>query len=166
MIGHISFDDIIRSLFLNFSNNGHARLLIKISAARFTVFHKVIFDSFFGKFCLNPEMTNSNKICSCDGFDQAGNLSCSWIITENWSILAIESFFVNFVGKVDNLLQEFYFCESFQQSTKLSLCGTSWTVILFPWLPIDQRITKENAGSTSAFSCFFTESKITVSEGK
>jgi hypothetical protein len=32
MIGHISFDDIDPSLFLNYSNNGRARLLVKISA--------------------------------------------------------------------------------------------------------------------------------------
>jgi len=49
---------------------------------------------------------------------------------------------------------------------KLSLCGTSWDVILFPRFRIDQRITKESAGSRSAFSCFFTGSKITVSEGE
>jgi hypothetical protein len=33
MIGHIFFDDINPSLFLNFSNKGRARLLEKISAA-------------------------------------------------------------------------------------------------------------------------------------
>jgi hypothetical protein len=33
MIGHISFDDINSRLFLNFSNKGRARLLVKISAA-------------------------------------------------------------------------------------------------------------------------------------
>jgi hypothetical protein len=33
MIGHISFDDINPSLFLNFSNGGRARRFVKISAA-------------------------------------------------------------------------------------------------------------------------------------
>jgi len=37
MIGHISFDDTISSLFLNFSNNGRARLLVKISGSWFSV---------------------------------------------------------------------------------------------------------------------------------
>jgi len=30
MIGHISFDDISPSLFLNFSDTGHTRVLVKI----------------------------------------------------------------------------------------------------------------------------------------
>ena len=33
MIGHISFDDVNPCLFLNFLNNGRARLLVKIFAA-------------------------------------------------------------------------------------------------------------------------------------
>jgi len=83
---------------------------------------------------------------------------------KNWSILAIEDPFVNLMCKADNILQEICFCASFKKSIKLSFCGTSWDVILFPWFPIDQRITKENAGFRSTFSCFFTGSKITVSE--
>ena len=67
---------------------------------------------------------------------------------------------------MDNILQEFYFCDSLKQNIKLSFCGTSWDVILFPWFPIDQRITKENVSSRYAFSCFFTGSKTTVSEGE
>ena len=88
-------------------------------------------------------MSNVNVLCSCDGFDWADNLSCIWIITDNWSILAIEDSFVTFVGKVDIMLQEFYFCDSLKQSIKLSFCGTSWNVILFPWFPIDQRLQKK-----------------------
>ena len=72
------------------------------------------------------------------------------------SLIAIKDSFFNFVGRVYNILQEFYFCDTFKQSiTSFSFCVTSWDVILFPWFPIDQRITKENAGSRSAFSCFF-----------
>ena len=128
MIGHVSFDDINPSLFLNFWNNGRARLLVKMSAAWFSV----NFDSFFGNFSWNPEISNFNVLCSCDAFDWADNLSCTWIITENWSIFVIEDSFVIFVGRMDNILQEFYFCDFLEQSIKLSSCGTSWDVILFP----------------------------------
>ena len=38
--------------------------------------------------------------------------------------LAIEDSFVNFVGKVHNILQEFYFRDPLRQSIKLSFCGT------------------------------------------
>jgi len=62
-------------------------------------------------------------------------------------------------------LQEFNFCDSLKQSIKLSFCGTSWDVILFPWFPIDPRITKEIAGQI-CFSCFFLGRKITVREGE
>ena len=31
--------------------------------------HIVNFDSFFGNFLLNQEMSNFNVLCSCDGFD-------------------------------------------------------------------------------------------------
>ena len=132
-----------------------------ISSLIFSV-HIVNLNSFFGNFLLNPEMSNFNVLCPCDGFDWAGNLCCTWIITENWTIFAIEDSFVNFVGKVDNILQEFYFCDSYKQSIKLSFCGASWDVIL----SIDQRFTREHAGSRSTLSCFFTESKIIVSEGE
>ena len=63
MIGHISFDDIDPSLFLNFSNNGGARIFQTIQV------HIVNFDSFFGNFSLNPEMSNFNVLCPCHGFD-------------------------------------------------------------------------------------------------
>jgi len=111
-------------------------------------------------------MSDFNVLCSCDGFDWDGNLSCTWIITENRDIFAIEDSFVNFVGKMDHIFWKFHFCNSLKQSIDLSFCGTSLNVIMFPWFPIDQRITKESAGSRSAFSCLFTESKITVSEGE
>jgi hypothetical protein len=78
--------------------------------------HIANFDSLFDNFLLNPEMSNFNVLRSCDGFYWAGNLSCTWIITENWSILAIEDCFVNFVGKLDIILQEFCFCDSLKQS--------------------------------------------------
>ena len=39
--------------------------------------------------------------------------------------LAIEDSFVNFVGKIENISQECYFCDSLKQSIKLSFCGTS-----------------------------------------
>ena len=44
---------------------------------------------FSGNNLSSPEMSNFNVLCSCDGFDWGGNLSCTWVITENWSICAI-----------------------------------------------------------------------------
>ena len=85
--------------------------------------------------------------------------SCTWVITENWSVLAFKDSFVNFVGKVDNILLVFYFCDSLKQSIKFSFCGTSWDVTWFPWFPIDQQISKENAGSRSSISSFLHEAK-------
>jgi len=74
-------------------------------------------------------MSNFNVLCSCYGFHWAGNLSCTWIITENWSILAIEDSFVNFVGKVDNIFQEFYFCDSLKQNSVRFLPYTAVEVV-------------------------------------
>jgi hypothetical protein len=42
-----------------------------------------------------------------------------------WSSLAHEDLFGNFVGKGDNMLQEFDFCDSLKQSIKHSFCATS-----------------------------------------
>jgi len=143
MIGYICFHDIIPSLFLNFFNNGRAKTFGKEISSLILSVHIVNFDSLFDNILFNPEMSNINVLCLWDGFNWAGYLSCTWIFTENWSILAIEGSFVNFVGKVDNVLLDFYFCDSLKQSIKISFCATSWDVILFPWFPKDQRITKK-----------------------
>jgi len=112
-------------------------------------------------FCLTKKSTEKAKHCKEEEKENVLSLAPScWI--QRWatsmcfframdSILAIEDSFVHFVGKVDNILPEFYSCDSLKQSIKLSFCGTSWDVILFPWFPIDQPITKENTGSRSAF---------------
>jgi len=94
------------------------------------------FDSFFGNFFLNRERSNIN------GFVRAMD-SIEVAISENWSIVAIQDFFVKLVGKVDDMYCEFYICDSLKQSTELSFCDTSWYVILFAWFPIHQQITKE-----------------------
>jgi len=129
--------------FWNFSNNGHARDLVKNISRLILNVHIMNFDSLSGNFLLNPEMGSLNVLSSCDGFDRAGNLSCAWVITENWSILQVEDSFVDFVGKVDNFLQEFYFGDSLKQSIELSFYGTSWDVTLCSWFRIDQRIRKK-----------------------
>ena len=98
-----------------------------ISSLIFSV-HIINFDSFSGNFLLDP---NIDLLCSYHGFDWAGNLSCTWIITEIRSILAVENPFISCVAQVDNVLHEYNFCDSFKQSIKLSFYGTSWDVMLF-----------------------------------
>ena len=39
--------------------------------------------------------------------------------------LQLKICFVHFVGKMDNILQEFYFCDFLKQSIELSFCGAS-----------------------------------------
>jgi len=69
MIGHISFDDINPSVFSNFSKKWPRKTFGRdISSLIFSV-HIVSFDSFFGNFLLNEEMSKFNVLCPCDGFD-------------------------------------------------------------------------------------------------
>jgi len=169
MIGHISFDDIIPSVFLNFSNNGRARLVEKVSGTWFSVFTLWTFILSFATSSWIQWWATSRWV--------------QWWATSMCFVRVMDSievavfaalelsqkigvFFCQSCRQSGNILQEFYFCDSLKQSIKLGFCGSSWDEILFPWFPIDQRITKENAGSKSAFSCFFTGSKITISEGE
>jgi hypothetical protein len=73
-----------------------------------------------------------NVLCLCNGFDSAGNLSCTGIIIENWSAPAVEDPFVNLVGKVGNILQEFKFCDFPKQRKNLASVVLLETWVCFP----------------------------------
>ena len=163
IIGHIFFGDISPSLFWNLRNNGGATLVTKISAAWYSVWPN---DLGFSLWELLIESRDRRHQCAL--FVQWFWLSWKCFLHFKYPMKLEYSctsrYACQFCSQSGEHLAGIQALWFLKQGLKISFSPSSWDLVLLSWFTINQTDTEKLQALIWFFS-FFTQSKITISEG-